>query len=55
MLQGLWCLVIFAKCVQTFSYFDMLRSIKLLSSAFVNHENEDCNPKLQLEMEYSYK
>ena len=34
------------------NYLDMLRSIKLLCSTFVNRETTDCNPKFQLEMEY---
>ena len=52
MLQGPWFLVNFAKCVQTFSYLDMPRRIKLLSSASINYETVDCNPKFQLEMGY---
>ena len=35
-----------------FSYLEMLGNIRLLCSAFINHETEDCNPKFQLEMEY---
>ena len=35
-----------------FSYLDMLSSIKLLCSAFVNRETEDCYPKFLLEIEY---
>ena len=51
MSQGLWStLQNMFKC--SVSYLDLLRSVKLLCSAFVDRGTEDCNPKFQLEMEH---
>ena len=39
------------KLFLTFSFLDILRSFKVLCSAFLNHKPEECNPKFQQEME----